>query len=432
LFFIWGITTVRYHVFPWDYLSPIDKEISNFVAGDASEQTGLGEKISNDLSFRPSRQLFDYQWDTDRAYSILDVPGLKSRRDLPRVFVDQGHLQLPGFRFIFGTFDFDNHLHGAILLDPGNQVINTWVVDEEAIQNALELQTQGDGIVRQHKAPSRRLPQGVEIFPDGSIIFNDGDRGNGIHRMDSCGRYIWTTPGIFHHSITLDRDSGTIWTFGAQDMMELDPASGEILRTISLNDIHMANPSLSLFTPRRNLRDGIWNYDPIHKNDIESLASATDADWSMFEPGDLLVSHRATNLLFVFDPDTLDISWWRAGQTRRQHDPDWQQDGSFTDRVRYSRIWKFVPRDNSAEIIYDGELDNMYSGERSKHQVLPNGNILLTSSHQGRILEVTPEGRSVFEFLNRYDQDQNLILSEAKWLPLDFFDIDFDDAARCQ
>ena len=430
----------------------MEQEIAAFVAGDVSEQTGLGEKISNDLAFRPSRQLFDYRWNSGRSYTDIDVPGLRSRRDRPRLFIDTETPPMAGYRLIFGTFDFESHLHGAILLDPDQRLVNTWVVDEDAIKDALKEASRQDGVSRTHKPPERRLPQGLEVFQDGSIVFNDGDRGNGMHRMDSCGRYMWTSPGIFHHSITLNRDSGTIWTFGEHDMMELDPQTGNVVRTISLNDIHLANPSLSLFTPRRNLRDGVWHYDPIHKNDIEALETGHSIGQTLFEPGDLLVSHRATNLLFVFDPDTLKIRWWRAGQTRRQHDPDWQVQGGFTvfdnnlreaytedwdgylpdgDHIRYSKIWRFIPEANSVEIAYDGSRDNMYSGERSKHQVLPNGNILMTSAHQGRILEATPEGRTVFEFLNHYDDEQNLILSEAIWLPPDFFEVDFDDPTRC-
>ena len=273
-----------------------------------------------------------------------------------------------------------------------------------------------------------------------------------MHRMDRCGRYTWSTLGHFHHAITLDSDDGSIWSFGSEDMMQLDPNSGAVLNTISLTDVRQANPDLSIFSPRRDLGNGKWHYDPIHKNDIESLSGDHAQNFRDFNQGDLLVSHRATNLLFVFDPDTLEVKWWRAGQTRRQHDPDWQDTGVITvfdnnlrenyaenwdgylpdgERERYSKIWEINPGNFSAKIIYDGEVDNMYSGERSKHQVLPNGNILITSAHEGRVLEVTPDGQTVFEFLNTYDDEQNLILSEAIWLPPDYFSEDLSDTSAC-
>ncbi len=450
--FIWGVATARFQVFPWSVLQPIEKEISEFIQGDVSEETKISEKISNDLSFRPSRQLFDFTSNNGRAYQQIDIPDLKSRRELPRYYLSEQIQPLPGYRFIFGSFDYKTHLHGGILLDQHNNLVQTWVVDEAGIQEVLKKETAKDGAERIHKPPARRLPQGVDIFPDGSIVFNDGDRGNGMHRMDRCGRYTWSTLGHFHHAITLDKDSGSIWSFGSEDMMNLDPETGEVLQTISLTDVRLANPELSIFSPRRDLRHGKWHYDPIHKNDIEALSGDDAVSFPNFSAGDLLVSHRATNLVFVFSPTTLKVKWWRAGQTRRQHDPDWQSGGVFTvfdnnllenyaedwdgylpdgNEGRYSRIWEINPDDFSAEIIYDGKRDNMYSGERSKHQLLPNGNFLVTSAHQGRVLEVTSQGETVFEFLNTYDDEQNLILSEAIWLPMDYFDDSFANAPEC-
>lgn len=448
VFFSWGVLTVRYHVFPWNWIDPLARDVSEFVRGDTSEKTGLVEKIANDLSLKPSRQLYDYSVDSQREYQKLEIPGLNDRRELPEIYVDEQSPPLQGFRFVFGTFDFESHLHGAILLDPQFRVVNTWVVDENAILEALEEAAKKGGKALKHKPPERRLPQGVVIFPDGSIIFNDGDRGNGMHRMDYCGNTQWTTLGYFHHSISYNSDDHSIWSFGPGDMLKMSPDTGELIRSLTLNEIHAANPGSSIFTVRRNMPTGRWQFDPIHKNDIEPLGKEIADNFSKFEAGDMVVSQRATNLLFVFDPDTLEIKWWRTGQSRRQHDPDWQPDGSITvfdnnmreeysknwdgylpdAEERFSRIWRLDPENYSAIIIYDGKKDNMYSSERAKHQVLPNGNILISSAHQGRVLEITPDGQTVFEFLNTYDEKQNLILSEAIWLAPDFFD--FDAAAR--
>ena len=47
VFFAWGVATVRFQVFPWQFLSPITSDVREFVKGDVSEKTGLVEKISN-------------------------------------------------------------------------------------------------------------------------------------------------------------------------------------------------------------------------------------------------------------------------------------------------------------------------------------------------------------------------------------------------
>jgi len=63
--------------------------------------------------------------------------------------------------------------------------------------------------------------------------------------------------------------------------------------------------------------------------------------------------------------------------------------------------------------------------------MLPNGNVLISSPHQGRILEVNAAGETVFEFLNTYDEKEMLIVSEAKWFPLDYFNFDVSDKGVC-
>lgn len=52
------------------------------------------------------------------------------------------------------------------------------------------------------------------------------------------------------------------------------------------------------------------------------------------------------------------------------------------------------------------------------------GNILITSSGQGRVMVVTPGGETVFEFINRYSSEEVLLVSEAVWVPHDFSDFD--------
>ena len=330
VFFAWGAATVRFQVFPWQFLSPITSDVREFVKGDVSEKTGLVEKISNDLAIRPSRQLYDHELESGRPYVELQIPDLNPRRQLPEVYVDSQTPPLDGYRFVFGTFDFDSHLHGGILLDPEFRVVQQWVVDEEQILDALRKEEEQTGKKINHKPPERRLPQGVQLLPDGSMVFNDGDRGNAMHRMDFCGQTLWMTLGYFHHSIAFDSEDGSLWSFGPGDMQQLSAETGEEIRSIQLNDVHEANPGISVFTVRRDMDFGRWQFDPIHKNDIDPLTSEMAGFFPQFDAGDLLISHRGTSLLFVLDPDSLEIKWWRTGQTRRQHDPDWQPDGTIT------------------------------------------------------------------------------------------------------
>ena len=130
-----------------------------------------------------------------------------------------------------------------------------------------------------------------------------------------------------------------------------------------------------------------------------------------FSAGDLLVSLRSINLVFVLDPESLKVKWWRIGPWRRQHDPDWQDGGVITVfdnnmHRRPSRIVSISPQSYETESIADGTEFDFYTGIRGKHQVLPNGGVLITIPQQGHVVELDRDGNVVFEFLNVFAKDE--------------------------
>ena len=59
-----------------------------------------------------------------------------------------------------------------------------------------------------------------------------------------------------------------------------------------------------------------------------------------------------------------------------------------------------------------------YTWRRGKHQVLSNGNLLLTESEHGRLLEVDAEGALVWERHMRWDDAMNVIVTATKSIPI--------------
>ena len=53
--------------------------------------------------------------------------------------------------------------------------------------------------------------------------------------------------------------------------------------------------------------------------------------------------------------------------------------------------------------------------------MLPNGNLLLTEAEHGRLLEVDPDGNLVWERHMKWDDESNVIVTEARHVPEDFF-----------
>ena len=85
---------------------------------------------------------------------------------------------------------------------------------------------------------------------------------------------------------------------------------------------------------------------------------------------------------------------------------------------------QFDPRSRSVEIRYPrGAKDAFYSEFMGTHQYLANGNLLITESMSGHILEVTPAGQIVWEYVNRYDEDETGLIEEAQRYDRGYFKV---------
>ncbi len=332
-----------------------------------------------------------------------------------------------GWRIVTGAFAINGDVtNAAILLSPDMAIERVWELDEAA--------TFGSLVPQPHY---RKFVHGYEYLDDGSFLFTF-DGGVSLQRFDACGRRMWSAPGYYSHSVNADEDGRTAWTIGENEIVQLSTEDGAVLRKITVQDLADANPDIDIFQVRRlfdndlggNSRDtdGNWLPDPHHLNEVDPLPTALSGRFSDlgFRPGDLLISARSSNLLFVLDPATLEVKWWRMGATQRQHDPDWEADGTisvFNNRMSrdYSEIVAIDPHTMGKRVLVDGQDRDFYSRIRGKHQILPSGNVLVTSAQQGIAFEATPEGETAFEIVNFKPGDDavNYVLSEVVWLPSD-------------
>jgi hypothetical protein len=152
--------------------------------------------------------------------------------------------------------------------------------------------------------------------------------------------------------------------------------------------------------------------DPTHLNDIEALPDSLADQYPLFEAGDLLVSLRELDMIFVMDPVSKRVKWNSTGPQIRQHDPDFigngwiaifdnRQDG--TDRgtmLGGSRVIALQPGTDSLKILFPtSHSEPFYTEQRGKWQLLENGNMLLTEEEVGRVVEVAPDGSTVWEWI---------------------------------
>ena len=350
----------------------------------------------------------------------IKVPGLLMRPVPNRI--------TPGWRAVIGAFQINGDIENAVLLlSPELKIVKHWILDEVSVNG------------RKPRPKYRKFVHGVEILRDGSLIFTF-DGGISLQRFDACGQRRWMTLGEFHHAVTLDEDAETVWTFSdARTVAQVNTDDGAILRRIAMDEIIASNPMIDILEIRRqhsndlglNSRDtaGGWLSDPYHLNDVEPLPAGISNRFSRFDAGDLLISARSLNLIFVLDPQTLEVKWWRIGAVQRQHDPDWLDSGDILVlNNRMSRDFSEIVAINtdtfSRTVVLDGRKYGFYTRIRGKQQLLEDGGLVITSPQQGRAFEVDDDGEVVFEIVNLKpgSSDTNYVISELKWLPIDYLD----------
>ncbi len=377
-----------------------------------SDLTGAEE----DVGFRTPREFGIAGFKPIATASGIEIEGLMMRADATQV--------THGWRILAGALTIDGVVdNAAVLLSPELEVVKTWHLTETAVGG------------QKPRAKARRFVHGIAYLPDGSLIFTF-DGAISLQRIGPCGQHIWATGGNFNHSVTLDNSGTAVWTLIEQDLAKVSVDNGKILRLISMEDIIAANPEIDILELRRlhangedtNERNtkGEWLEDSFHLNDVEPLPIALAGAFPQFTPGDLLVSARELNLLFVIDQETLRVKWWRVGDTQRQHDPDWEPNGKISvlnNRMSrdYSEIVDIDPRTYERTVRLDGRDFDFYTRIRGEQQRLPDGHLVVTSTRQGRAFEIDSNGHVVLDILNVKPGSDTIsyMLSDLIWLPPD-------------
>lgn len=353
-----------------------------------------------------------------------------------------------GHIFMAGLFDGHNAMR---LVTSKGDLVHEWKVSFSETFPDLS-----------HILPAEKRPtndwlthiHGAQPLPDGSVVFNFEEYG--LVRLGKCGNVMWKLPRMTHHAISLGND-GTLWVLSRVyhtepvERLTLHMApfyeyqllnvslDGEVLKEISLPEVLIKNDLLGLMVPSTTLEARIAFDDYMHANDAEVLTPEVAQSFPQFEAGDIAVSLRQPNLIFVFDPETEKIKWFQVGPWWRQHDPDFLPNGKisvFDNRTddtlrgkfsKGSRISQIDPATREMSIAYQQvrtkDSLEFYTYIMGKHQYLPNGNILMSQPTYGRALEVASDGTLVWEYINRYSPEQVALLTEATRYPKSYFNV---------
>jgi hypothetical protein len=308
---------------------------------------------------------------------------------------------------------------------------------------------------------------GALINPDGSIVFNY--EYSGTVKLSKCNETVWVLAHPTHHSVEA-AEAGGYWIPGQRllsgaGLKEFSPFSrlrtdhtftddlilrvsedGRIAEQRSVTRILHDNGLEALLTAgMTNFHPGdiVWDLELVHLNKIAELRSAVAGAFPAFRAGDLAISLRTQNLVLVVDPRDWRVKWHQTGPWLRQHDPRFHADGTISvfnnnaynfelDRglrsnpatPRISNITKVHPATGRAKIVYGGnERQSFLTVIRGKHQPTAEGGFLITEHEAGRVFEVDAQGETVWEFINRYDADRVLELSDALLYPMEYFSV---------
>lgn len=392
----YGVVAERYKLFP-----------APQIMGGIETGQELAANWRNDFGIEPTRHLVEARR-TGRAGP-----------DDARVDHQAGG-GAPGMVLVAGLdVDQDRAHHAVTLLDEEGVPVHVWPVRYERLVP--------DGV-----RPQNTMLHGMEVFADGSLVVAF-DGGDALARIDACGEPMWVRRGAYHHSVAKGED-GALWTWRELAMEKIDPETGETLHSLDLmtqvaaagDPVHGQHGVFSIRAYAE--REGrVYDNDPLHPNDVEPLSSAMAAAFPMFEAGDLLISLREINLVAVIDPEDGILRWAKHGPWHKQHDPDFQADGTITlfDNATgsgASRILRVDPATNAVSTVYQGdEASPFYSFQRGKHQMLPGGGVLVAEAEHGRIFETAADGSLVWEQEAMWDADRNVIVTEARKIPHEFF-----------
>jgi hypothetical protein len=295
------------------------------------------------------------------------------------------------------------NLYNGILIDmEGNQVMN-WTYDYLSIIDE-------DGFYY--------AQNGYEALEFGKFYFN--------------GTPVWIKDIPIHHEIYLTpSDTIVVMTKKAETyngrLVEFDVLfefnkDGEFLTKWSTyenlkeiqsfhRELELDKPSTSELPEDHKKNMSIWGaeYDYYHMNSFSIVPNNYMKEvHPAFKPGNWIVSFRHGSMTFILDKDTKKVLW--SGifdqveeNLEGQHLAKMYENGNIIifDNGRY-REWSRLVEINpvSMEIVSEIRMKDFFTYSQGYFQDLPNGNILITESEDGRVFEIDSELNVVWEFYN--------------------------------
>jgi len=259
-----------------------------------------------------------------------------------------------------------------------------------------------------------------------AIYVANGDTpyGYGLIKVDKDSKLLWSVPERTHHDIWVDEE-GTIYALGHEILDELPPGLN-FIKTPYIDDYILIISPDGKVLDRIRILEALYNSDYrnelfkvalgyqyggdfLHINTVRTIPARLEGKLPFLKKGLITTSSKHMSFVGLVDPKERKMVWLDRGVGLFQHDPEFTDDGTvmiFDNYGEYaktsrSRVVEYDPVDRTIVWQWNGDGKTaLYSDMRSTKQILPNGNILVTESDGGRLLEVTRDKKVVWEYVN--------------------------------
>jgi hypothetical protein len=332
----------------------------------------------------------------------------------------------PGFLLI-STFSNDKNLEIALMDIKKNKLVRRWTMSADTILHCTNsAEVERNNIRLMHPL----------LLKDSSLIFSTE---LSLIKINKGSKIVWVNKKIFHHSIEYAGDTA-IWvcativgnkpvfrftnkdTLVNEGIALVNSTTGKISFQKSIYDILNENGYKYL------MAIGNFENDAFHLNEVNPATK----DSKYWKKGDLLISIRDRNTVFLYRPSTNKILWLKTGPWANQHDCSFLGDSGImvlgNDVIRsgvfvkllqnHNNIYTYSFKSDKIDTPYIKILDQLKlkTYTEGRCNILPNGDVFFDDTNNGKVY-IFDKNRLKLTYCERIDGKHIKMMNLVRYIP---------------